>query len=73
MFVKLRMSVEEVMHEFSKVMDQVYAKGLEPVERTRRMRICIEELLEEKGFTPDLRLEPDRRLEEPKQERNCVG
>lgn len=61
------MSVDEVMQEFSKIVGQVYAKGLEPTERTQRMRTCIESLLIQKGFPVDLR------LEEQTQARRCAG
>lgn len=67
MFAKLRMSVEDAIQEFGTIIDDVYAKGLEPAERTRKMRICIETLLKKRGFPVDLR------LEEQRQGRRCLG
>ncbi|KIM31130.1 hypothetical protein M408DRAFT_327421 [Serendipita vermifera MAFF 305830] len=59
LFVKLRMSVEEVIAEFSVIVDQVYVKDLEPIDRTTRLKSCIEQLLIKRGLTIDARLESD--------------
>lgn len=61
------MSVEEVLTEFATIVEEVYAKGLEPTERTSRLKKCTESILIRRG------LEPDAKLEATKQDGSCVG
>jgi hypothetical protein len=57
MFTKLRMSVEEASEEFCTIMEQVYnPDGLAPSERTKRLRGCMEDIMERKGLPLDLPL-----------------
>ena len=60
MLVKLRMSVDETLHEFSTIVDQVYVNKLEPAEKTRRLKECMEALLTKKNLPIDLKLEGDK-------------
>lgn len=59
MFVTLRMSAEEALNEFCIITQYVYKKGLEPKERTERLKECMESLLIKKGFPPELNLEAE--------------
>jgi hypothetical protein len=57
LLAKLRMSVEEAADEFCTIIEQVYnPDGLAPSERTRRLRKCMEEVMERKGLPLDLPL-----------------
>ncbi|PVG01505.1 FabD/lysophospholipase-like protein [Serendipita vermifera] len=50
MFTALHMSVGEVMEEFVKIRDHVYAKDdLAPIERTTRLRRCLEDMMNRRG------------------------
>ncbi len=57
MFAKLRMTVEEVMDELGTIIDTVYSYGLEKVDRTTKLKGCIESLLSSRGVPLDLRLD----------------
>jgi hypothetical protein len=51
------MSVEEASEEFCTIIEQVYnPDGLTPSERTRRLRKCMEDVMEKKGLPLDLPL-----------------
>lgn len=67
MLVKLRMSAEEALAAFETIAAEVYAKGLEPTERTARLRKCVESLLNKRGLSLDAKLEGTR------QEGGCLG
>jgi hypothetical protein len=57
LLAKLRMSVEEASEEFCMIMEQVYnPDGLAPSERTRRLRKCMEDVMERKGLPFDMPL-----------------
>jgi hypothetical protein len=57
LFAKLRMSVEEASVEFCTIMEQVYdPDGLVPLERTGRLKKCMEDIMERKGLRLDLPL-----------------
>jgi hypothetical protein len=57
MFVKLRMSVEEVMEEFAIIVGEVYKDNFTPAQRTSKLRECMQSLLNKKKFPLDLKLE----------------
>jgi hypothetical protein len=57
LFAKLQMSVEEVSEEFCTIVEQVYnPEDLAPSERTRRLKKCMEDIMERKGLPLDLPL-----------------
>jgi hypothetical protein len=64
MFSRLRMSVDDAAEEFHRICNAVYVDGLSAVERTRRLRKTIEELLTRRGFPVDLKLGRDARVAE---------
>lgn len=51
------MSVEEAIAEFSTIVYEVYAKDLEPLDRTTRLKKCVESILVRRGLPLDLRME----------------
>ena len=64
LFAKLRMSVEEASEEFCTITEQVYTpEGLSPSERTKRLRKCMEDIMEKKGLPLDLPLTQKTRPE----------
>lgn len=67
LLVKLRMVIEEAIEEFGAIVDNVYAKGIEPEDRTGRLRLYTTDLLDRKGYDHDLR------LEEPNNDKCCLG
>lgn len=62
MFSKLRMSVHEALEEFRKICAVVYVDQISPEERTKRLRECIEDMLQRRGLPVDLKFEKDDRL-----------
>jgi len=57
MLAKLRLSVEDTLEEFFTIVEAVYLSGdLAPLERTEKLRGCMEDLMERKGFPSDLKL-----------------
>ena len=66
MFVKLRMSIEEAITELGHIATTVYQRGLEPKERTARLKDRIELLLMKRGLPLDIKLEAE-------QQEGCVG
>jgi hypothetical protein len=49
--------VEEASQEFCTIIEQVYnPDGLAPLERTGRLRKCMEDIMERKGLRLDLPL-----------------
>jgi hypothetical protein len=67
MLVKLRMSVKDCIAEFANIVQNVYSEGLEPEERTSRLRECMQSLLIKQGLPQDLKMEGDV------QDGRCVG
>ena len=68
MFTRLRMSVEEASQEFYTIIEEVYKQDvLAPLERTNRLRRCMEDLLTRKGHPVDMKLMDDA------WENNCAG
>jgi hypothetical protein len=64
LFTKLRMSVEEASEEFCTIVEQVYnLEVLAPSERTRRLRKCMEDIMERKALPIDLPLTQKTRPE----------
>jgi hypothetical protein len=57
MLAKLAMSIDEASEEFCALVEEAYApRDLVPVERTQKLRECIERLLKKKGLPVDLKL-----------------
>ncbi|KIM23100.1 hypothetical protein M408DRAFT_332561 [Serendipita vermifera MAFF 305830] len=67
MLVRLRMSLEDTMLEFSFIVEAVYKMDLQPKERTERLRKCMENLLARRGQPLDLKLESHM------QDDGCLG
>jgi hypothetical protein len=60
MFVKLRMSVNEVYDEFSTIVKQAYEPSdLSMTDRTHKLRKCLERLMKMKGLPIDLELKEE--------------
>jgi len=64
MFSKLRMSVADAIEEFRKICTIVYVDGLSQMERTKKLKGCIKDLLVRKGLPADLKLGRDSRMVE---------
>lgn len=64
MLSKLRMTVEDAAEELYRICEEVYALGLSPEERTRKLRQCILDLLKRRGLPEDLKMGTDDRVEE---------
>jgi hypothetical protein len=58
MLTKLRMSVEEAISELDIIVEKVYTNKLEPAEKTKELRNCIEGLLSKRNLPVDLELRP---------------
>jgi hypothetical protein len=57
MLAKLGMSVDEASEEFFTIVQEVYTpKNLAPVERTQKLRECMQNILKRKGLPLDLKL-----------------
>jgi len=57
MLAKLRLSVEEALDEFFTIVEAVYLPDdLTPLERTQKLRGCMEDLMKRKGYPSDLKL-----------------
>jgi hypothetical protein len=57
MLAKLGMSVEEASEEFFTIVEEVYTpNNLTPVERTQKLRECMQKLMKKKGLPVDLKL-----------------
>ncbi|KIM19886.1 hypothetical protein M408DRAFT_172127 [Serendipita vermifera MAFF 305830] len=57
MFTRLRMSVEEASDEFFTITEEVYKHdGLEPLERSKKLRQCVGDMLQRWGFSLDTKL-----------------
>ncbi|KIM21678.1 hypothetical protein M408DRAFT_301860 [Serendipita vermifera MAFF 305830] len=57
MFTRLRMSVEEASDEFFTITEEVYKQdGLESSERSKRLRQCVGDMLQRRGFPLDTKL-----------------
>lgn len=59
MLTKLQMSVEEATEEFSVIVERAYANHLEPAERTKMLKRCMEDLLDKRGQPRGLKLEDE--------------
>lgn len=60
MFAKLRMSVEEASEEFATIFEAVYKSvDILPLERSKILRKCVEDILKRKGYPMDLPLVDD--------------
>lgn len=68
MFTRLRMSVEEASEEFFTITEEVYkADELDSSERSRRLRQCLEGMLQKRGLPLDMKLMEETR------ENSCAG
>jgi hypothetical protein len=56
MFSKLRMSVEEAITELGIIVKEVYTTKLEPADKTKKLRNCIEGLLTKRNLSVNLKL-----------------
>jgi hypothetical protein len=56
MLTKLRMSVEEAIAELGIIIESVYTNKLEPAEKTKKLRGCMERLLTKRNLRVDLEL-----------------
>jgi hypothetical protein len=56
MFFKLRMSVEEAITELGMIVEEVYTKKLEPADKTKKLRDCIERLLTKRNLPINLKI-----------------
>ena len=56
MLFKLRMSVEEAITELGIIVEEVYINKLEPADKTKKLRDCIERLLIKRELSVDLTL-----------------
>ncbi|KIM20040.1 hypothetical protein M408DRAFT_30716 [Serendipita vermifera MAFF 305830] len=57
MFTRLRMSVEEASDEFFTITEEVYKQnGLGSSERSKRLRQCVGDMLQRRGFSLDTKL-----------------
>ncbi|KIM28146.1 hypothetical protein M408DRAFT_23860 [Serendipita vermifera MAFF 305830] len=61
LLVKLKLTVDEAISEFGTIIEEVYAKGIKPRERTERLKACMERLLTKRNFPLDLALENSRK------------
>ena len=60
MLGKLRMSVEEATDEFFTIINEVYNRdNLGPLDRTRKLRECVEAAMQRKGVPLDQTLMED--------------
>ncbi|PVF91616.1 FabD/lysophospholipase-like protein [Serendipita vermifera] len=63
LFVKCRMSVDEVLEAFYEICDKVYMDTcIDAAERSRRLRECLEDILSSKELPLDLKLSQDKRI-----------
>ena len=56
MLKRLRMSVEEAITEFGIIVEEVYTNKLEPADKTKKLRDCMEGLLTKRNLPVDLEL-----------------
>jgi hypothetical protein len=61
------MSVEDAADEFATIVEAVYANKLKPVEKSKKLKECMEALLIKRGYPIDLKLEDE------KQDGGCLG
>jgi hypothetical protein len=61
MLTRLKMSVAEAITELRIIIDEVYANKLEPADKTKKLRDCIERLLTKRNLAIDLKLGDGRR------------
>ncbi|KIM21165.1 hypothetical protein M408DRAFT_333630 [Serendipita vermifera MAFF 305830] len=67
-FTKFRMSADEAMEEFAKIVEEVYEpEDLEPLERSNCLRQCIEDIMKRRGHPLDMK------LCEETQSQQCAG